>query len=206
MEQQTQIPAGFWQKADGTLVPESMIKPIDKMRDELVRELCAGAKARSAELAEYKAESFEQIAAFVSLSAEQYGVKVGGKKGNVTLMSFDGRHKIIRQIAETLVFDERLQTAKVLIDNCIRRWAEGSRDEIRVLVNDAFQVNKAGKISTSRVLGLRRLDIKDPEWLQAMQAITDSVQAADSKPYVRFYERVGDSDEYRQISLDVAGV
>lgn len=39
-----------------------------------------------------------------------------------------------------------------------------------------------------------------------MQAIGDSVQTAGSKPYLRFYERVGDSDEYRPISLDVAGV
>lgn len=206
MEQQTQIPAGYWQKADGTFVPESMIKDIDKMRDELVRQQIEGAKKRSAELAEFKAKAFADIAAFVSLSADQYGAKIGGKKGNVQLTTFDGQYKIIRQMQETLVFDERLQAAKELIDRCINRWAEGSRDEIRVLVNDAFQVNQQGNISTGRVLGLKRLAISDPEWLSAMQAITDSVQTAGSKPYLRFYERVGDSDEYRPISLDVAGV
>ncbi|WP_421793524.1 DUF3164 family protein [Hydrocarboniphaga effusa] len=206
MEQQIQVPAGFWQKADGSLVPESMVKEIDKMRDELVRQQIEIAKQKSADLSDFKAQSFSEIAAFISLSADQYGAKIGGKKGNVTLMTFDGKYKIIRQMQETLVFDERLQAAKELIDRCINRWAEGSRDEIRVLVNDAFQVNQQGSIRTGRVLGLKRLAISDPEWLSAMQAITDSVQTAGSKPYLRFYERVGDSDEYRPISLDVAGV
>jgi hypothetical protein len=37
-----------------------------------------------------------------------------------------------------------------------------------------------------------------------MQAIADSVRVASSKAYVRIYERVGDTDDYRPISLDVA--
>ena len=49
-------------------------------------------------------------------------------------------------------------------------------------------------------------NIKDPRWLNAMQAISESVQVVNSKAYVRVYERIGDSDQYQPISLDVAGV
>jgi hypothetical protein len=200
------IPAGYWRDGEGRLIPENMVKPIDKARDDLVRELVGKAKAASAILADFKTKAFGDIGAFVEMSGEQYGVKLGGVKGNVTLLSFDGRFKIVRQIQEHLVFDERLQAAKQLIDECIQTWTEGSRDEIKALINDAFQVNKEGKINTARVLGLKRLNISDEKWLRAMQAIADSVQVAGSKAYIRIYERIGDTDQYQPISLDVAGV
>lgn len=202
----TAIPEGFWKDAKGCLVPESMIKPIDRTRDELARDLGQRAKAMSAALRDFKTTVFNEINAFVDLSAEQYDVKLGGKKGNLTLYSFDGAIKIQVAIAEHMVFDERLQAAKHLIDECIVEWSQGSRDEIKVLVQSAFQTDKEGKINTGRVLALRRLDIRDEKWQKAMQAISESLQVVGSKEYIRFYERVGDSDQYQPISLDLAAV
>ena len=202
----TAIPDGFWKDAKGCLVPESMIKPIDRTRDELSRDLGQRAKTMSAALRDFKTTVFNEINAFVDLSAEQYDVKLGGKKGNLTLYSFDGAIKIQVAIAEHMVFDERLQAAKHLIDECIIDWSQGSRDEIKVLVQSAFQTDKEGKINTGRVLALRRLDIRDEKWQKAMQAISESLQVVGSKEYIRFYERVGDSDQYQPISLDLAAV
>jgi len=207
MTQVTQtVPAGYKIDAQGRLIPESMIRPIDLARDSLVQEIVVTATDLAAKIAEVKTRFFRDIAAFVQLSVEQYDVKVGGEKGNVTLVSFDGRYKVIRAIQETLVFDERLQAAKALIDSCLQRWSEGAQPEIKVLINDAFQVDKAGNINTNRVLGLRRLAIQDEEWQRAMTAIGEALQVAGSKSYVRIYERVGDSDKYRPISLDMAAV
>ena len=200
------IPEGYRADAKGCLVPESMIKPIDRTRDELVGELSRQARIVSDSLREFKARVFADINAFVDLSAEQYGVKMGGKKGNLTLFSFDGAFKVQVAIAEHMVFDERLQAAKHLIDECIIDWSQGSRAEIKVLVQAAFQTDKEGKINTGRVLALRRLDIRDEKWQKAMQAIGESLQVVGSKEYVRFYERIGNTDQYRPISLDVAAV
>lgn len=200
------IPTGYWQDTNGRLVPTDLIKDIDKARHELVSDIVAKSRELNLLLVAFKAQTFADIGAFVELSAEKYGAKVGGTKGNITLMSFDGKFKIVRQMQENLSFDERLQAAKSLIDDCINDWTQGSRAEIKVLIDNAFQVNKEGKISTSRVLGLRRLDIKDEKWQAAMQAISDSVQVLGSKPYIRIYERVGDSDNYQPISLDLANV
>ncbi len=200
------IPPGYWQNSSGTLVPESLIKPIDRTRDELVKEMARKARIVSDTLREFKVGVFSDINAFVELSAEQYGVKLGGKKGNLTLYSFDGALKVQVAIAEHMVFDERLQAAKQLIDECITDWSQGSRDEIKVLVQAAFQTDKEGKINTGRVLALRRLDIGDARWQTAMRAIGESLQVVGSKEYVRFYERIGNTDQYRPISLDVAAV
>ena len=206
MNTERKILEGYRADAKGCLVPESLIKPIDRTRDELARDLGLRAKAMSASLRDFKTTVFNDINAFVDLSAEQYDVKLGGKKGNLTLYSFDGAIKIQVAIAEHMVFDERLQAAKHLIDECIIDWSQGSRDEIKVLVQSAFQTDKEGKINTGRVLALRRLDIRDEKWQKAMQAISESLQVVGSKEYIRFYERVGDSDQYQPISLDLATV
>ncbi|MFT0531633.1 DUF3164 family protein [Castellaniella hirudinis] len=205
MTAQTPIPDGYKQDGQGRLIPIETIKPIDLERDVLVAKLVDGAKQCAGQLRDYKVHAFGDIAAFIELSAEQYGAKVGGTKGNVTLMSFDGRYKVLRACDESIVFDERLQAAKALIDECLRDWTKSTGPEIRALIDRAFEVGKAGQLNTARILALRRVNIDDPRWQEAMQAISESVQVVGSKSYIRVYERVGDSDRYVPIPLDVAG-
>ena len=195
----------YWRDATGTLTPEELVRDIDKERDELVTEWVEKGKALNRQIGEFKGGIFGDLGAFIELSAEKYGAKVGGNKGNVTLFSYDGKYKIQRAINESLQFDERIQAAKVLIDECLNEWSEGSRPELKALIERAFNVDKEGNLNTSRILGLRRVEIQDPRWLRAMQAISESVQVVSSKAYVRMYERVGDSDKYVPIALDVAG-
>ncbi|UCV00727.1 DUF3164 family protein [Acidovorax radicis] len=199
------IPNGYWEDANGALIPVSKIKDIDKDRHRTVSDLCEAAIKQHTELAAFKTNAMAEVTEFIDRSLAEYDVKHGGKKGNVTLISFDGRYKVVRQMQESLVFDERLMAAKALIDECIQRWSKGSNAHIKVLVNDAFQVDQAGKISTGRVLGLRRLKIDDETWLRAMAAISDSMQVASTKPYIRFYERDA-RGEYVAINLDMAAV
>lgn len=200
------IPVGYWQDASGSLIPESKIKDIDKLRHQVVTDLCVMAEKSRDGLADFKARAMQEVAALVSTSMEQYGVKAGGEKGNVTLISFDGRYKLVRSMQDKLTFGEQLMAAKALIDECVHEWAHNADDNIKVLVNHAFQTDKEGKINTGRVLGLRRLEIRDAKWQSAMQAIADSIQIASTKPYVRFYKRNDTTGEYESISLDVAAV
>lgn len=200
-----EVPKGYWKTADGSLMPEALVKPVDKDRHQVVTGLCEQAKQVSADLLAYKLSAMQAVQEFVDRSLAEYDVKYGRVKGNVTLVSYDGGYKIVRQMQETIVFDERLQAAKQLIDECVHRWAKGSNANIKALVQGAFQVDKAGLISTGRVLGLRSLEIDDEQWQAAMSAIQDSMQVASTKPYIRFYER-NEAGEYVAISLDVAGV
>jgi hypothetical protein len=200
------IPKGYWQDAHGSLTPESKIKPIDRARTELVTEALAQARQMSATLLQFKAALLERLADFEQRSASEYGAKVGGKKGNITLVSYDGRYKLMRAMQDTLVFDERLQVAKLKIDECVHAWAKGANKNIQALVNHAFQVDQAGKVSTKRILALRQLDIEDPAWQEAMRAIADSMTTASSKAYVRFYERNDATGEYVAVPLDVTSL
>lgn len=198
-------PPGYWEDARGNLVPVAKVKDIDKARDKAVRSLIEGARKASAELAHFKALAMQQVELFLEFSAAEYGVELGGEKGNVTLVSFDGRYKVVRQIAENLAFDERLQVAKALIDECVHLWAKGANKNLQSLVSHAFQVDQEGKVSTGRVLSLRTLKIDDEKWRQAMDAIADSMKTVSSKSYIRFYERLPNG-AYQPIALDVAAL
>ncbi len=187
----------------GHLVPESQVKEIDKLRDDVVLDLVAQARDLQMAMIDFKAVAMGIIADFVDLSAAEFDVKYGGTKGNVTLISFDGKYKIQRSIGEHRNFDERIQAAKAKIDGCIKRWSEGSNDHIKALVELAFKVNKQGFIDVNQVLSLRQLNIDDPDWIEAMDAIADSIKVVGSTPYLRIYER-DNSGAFKQISLDIA--
>ena len=190
----------YWRDAKGNLTPAELVKDIDKARDALVHEWVERGRDLSKAISHFKEGIFGDVQAFIELSAEKYGAKVGGNKGNVTLFSYDGKYKIQRAINESLQFDERIQAAKVLIDECLNEWSEGSRPELKALIERAFNVDKEGNLNTSRILGLRRVEIQDSRWQNAMQAISESVQVVSSKAYVRLYERVGETDQYVPIA------
>lgn len=197
------IPAGYMQNARGLLQATELVSDLDKLRDQTVLKLVEEAKAMSTSLASFRDDAFETINAFVDISAERYGVKVGGNRGGVQLQSFDGRYRVQLAVADKVEFSELLMVAKALVDECLREWSESAGPEIRTLVGEAFQVDKKGKISTGKVLSLRGLDIKHEKWLRAMQAITESITVIGTKPYLRVYER-DSKGEYIQLSLDVA--
>lgn len=202
---QKPVPEGYMKNGVGNLVPIESIKEIDLLRDRFVREQVVKAEKVSALLGEFKQLLAGDIQAFLELSAEKYEADMGGARGNLSLTSFDGQFKVLRAVADRLEFDERLQAAKSLIDDCLREWTRDSGSEIRALIDQAFQVDKKGKINTKRIISLRQLKIEHPIWLRAMEAIGDALTVTGSCTYYRVYER-DDKGEYQQIQLDFSGV
>jgi len=202
------IPKGYWMDAKGALIPVSKIKDVDKDRDALVRGLVEEAKGVREAMAEFKADLLARIQAFIDRSAADYGVQMRGAagKGNVQLVSYDGKFKILRAVQDSITFNEQLQVAKAQIDECVHAWSKGSNANIKALVNHAFQVDNANNVNVGRILGLKSLKIDDPQWEQAMKAIGESMQVASSKAYVRLYERNDATGAYEPIALDIASL
>jgi hypothetical protein len=211
----TVLPAGqqelngrlYMTDSKGALVPMELVKPADQARDEMVRDLAQQAERWSRSLAEFKAKAFADVDAFLALVAEKYGAKAvpGGEKGNVTLLSYDGRVRIQVQVADVISFkSEDLQACKSIIDALIAEWSADSQAEIRAIVMNAFRVDNAGQINRGALLGLRRLDIKDPRWARAMEALNASISVDGTKPYIRFARRSATDKAWENISLDIA--
>lgn len=198
-----QVPKGFMANAKGDLVPISKIPDSVLAEDKMVAHVAELAEVVSNDLGEFLVEAEKQIEAYVTLLADKYGLSRGGNKGNAHFVTHDGRYKIQRQVSDRIVFGPELQIAKELVDQCIARWSEGSNDNIRALVVNAFDVDKEGKVNIDRILGLRRLEIKDDDWRRAMQAINDSMRTASTKTYIRVYRRLEDGT-YGMIPLNIS--
>jgi len=195
---------GYMEDSRGRLVPIDLVSEIDQLRDQTVRGMIERAEAMRDELRKFREEMMDDVATFVSLSASEYGVEYGGTKGNICLTSYDGTKKVSINIHDQIVFDERLQVAKQLVDECISEWTEGARSEIKALIQDAFKVDTAGRVDRWRVLGLRSLQIDDEKWLRAMKAIGESIQIVGKQEYLRFHTREKASDKWQIVNIDLA--
>lgn len=203
---ETTVPAGYLQDTQGRLVPESNVREQDKLRDSIVTELAKEAANINQQLQAFKAKALSDIQDLIQIAADKYEVELGGKKGNISLTSYNGEYKIQRVYSERIDFSEELEAARELFGRCIDRWTAEANSNIRALVDRAFKTNRNGQIKTAELLGLLRLEIKDPEWQRATDALKDSIRVSGSTVYVRVYQRIDDSDKYRLIPLDLASV
>lgn len=190
--------------AKGALVPVETVKPVDMLMDETVRKIMGYARDLSAQIARFKGHTFEDVNSFQALIDQEYGAKVGGKKGNITLSSYDGLMKVQVQVADLIEFGPELQAAKKLIDECLIEWSGDSRSEIRALVNRVFQVDKEGQINRAELFMLLRVAIEDERWNSAMEAIRGSIRIIGSKTYIRFYERDRPDARWQSVTIDLA--
>jgi len=200
----TGVPAGYLQDSKGRLVPENLIKDHEKMEDDLVKKIMAYASDLSDQIARFQAHTYSDVATFMELLEEKYGLTKGGRKGNVTFQSFDGLMKVQITIQDFITFGPELQVAKQLIDECIADWSATSAAEISALVNHAFNVGKTGQVNREALFSLRRLEIDDPRWKKAVAAINDSIRTMGSKSYVRFFRRATVEDKFTPVTIDIA--
>lgn len=196
----------FMINAEGHHVPVDKVRPEDRLEDDIVRELHDRAMGVQEEIRAFKAHAFESVSTFLSLLAEKYGATKGGKKGNITLTSYDGLTRVQVAVQDYIQFGPQLQIAKQLIDECIKEWSGGANSNLKAIVDQAFRVDKNNRINTQAILGLRRLNITDEQWMKAMEAITDSIRVTSSKQYIRFYRRPSPEAEFEAVNLDIAKV
>nr|HPQ96375.1 DUF3164 family protein [Thiolinea sp.] len=178
------IPDGYMLNAQGHLVPLAQVREQDKLTDQVAFELAQEALGLHEALEQYKQRALKDIADLIAVAAERYGVRIGGEKGNVSITTYDGQYKITRSMANVITFTVELQAAKALIEQCIERWSSGADDRLRSLVMRAFKPNAQGELKTAAVLDLLKLQMDDPEWERAMDALRDSIQSAGTTVYV----------------------
>lgn len=196
----------FMINSEGHHVPYDKVKAEDKLEDVTVNTLYRKAAALNEALAAFKELAFSDVNTFLELLGEKYGVKKGGGKGNVTLTSYDGLTRVQISVADFIDFGPQLQIAKQLIDECINSWSNGANENLKIMVDHAFRVDKNNRINTTAILGLRRHDIRDEKWKQAMLAIDESIRVTRSKSYVRFYRRESSDQQWKSVPLDLASV
>jgi len=196
---------GNWIDGRGNEVPPRYIDKVDKERDRVVEKLVKIALKERERLEQLKKTVFTEFTKFIEYSAKTSGVKVGGMKGNIQLTNFSGNKRVEITIQDKLDFDERLQQAKELIDELLVEWSEGARDELKLIVNKAFNVDKKGRVNVKEILGLRKIKIPDKRWKKAMDLIDEARTVLSTKAYIRFQMREKNG-EWKSILLDLASI
>lgn len=205
-EKSADILLAYKRNAVGDLVAIENIKELVLIEDALTDEIVNEAIELQIRMAAFKNKCIDKMGEFVELSMDEYGAKSAmGKKGNLTLRTFDGSYSVSIKVQNKLGFDSKLDIAKGMIDECARKWAEGSRPEIKTIIAQAFQTDKRGNINREKVFELLRWDIKDPDWLRAMEALKDSIFHESSKEYFQISRRVSDKENKMvQLSLNLS--
>ncbi len=197
---------GRWIDAAGNPVPAKYIGKVEKKRDAMVEKLFRQALLTQERLRKLKELANSDIATYLDWLASQHGEESLNPGGNYELDSFSGDKRVKIKVNKMIEFDERLQLAKQKIDRCLLKWSEGGNANLQVVVCDAFKVDQKGNVDTRRILGLRRLKIKDDEWKAAMDLITEAVTITGSRTYLMFQVRKSPTAEWETVRLDLAGV
>ncbi len=181
----------YWVDGSGAKVPTNRLTTQEKDREKLVNGLIRRAKRLQEYIAKEKEEMNEEIKNFLgdvaALEDEEW---VGG----AVIRSFAGDQAVRVKLHQLLTFDERLTVAKQKIDKCIGSWSNNANSKLVSLVNDVFRVNQSGQVNAKMVLGLRKHNIDDPLWLEAMELISDSVRVQSTKTYFYFQEADEDGE------------
>ncbi|ATG58194.1 MULTISPECIES: DUF3164 family protein [Pseudoalteromonas] len=199
------VPEGYLKDGKGNLVAIANIKQTDLIKDEFVKKAIDKAIEMQEALAEFKQSLMAEADDFIELLAQEHGVNLGGKKGNVMLRTFDSQLKVTLQTQERIELGPELTLAKQLIDQCLDEWTEGGNQNIKAIVSKTFNTDKQGSLNPQRILALRKLEITDDsgKWAKAMNIIAESVGVVDSTRFIRFYKQ-DDNGIEQAISLDIA--
>jgi hypothetical protein len=200
-----EVPEGFRENAKGHLVPQHLISQTDQVVDDLVTELAAKWVALSETIAEFKKTSFGDVHAVLGMINDEYKVKKGGEKGNVTLYSYNGGYKLLVAVNDTIGCGPELKASIEKIRECTDTWLEGAKPEAVVIINELLATNGKGDVSIGKLLQIRRYRFDNDDWRMAMKALDDALRVVGSKQYLRLYERVENSG-YAAIPLDIAAL
>lgn len=199
---------GFWINGKGEAVHPDMIRVDEQLKSELVERIIAAAQNLTGLISIFKAECNEQVESYFALLLQNYNVDAKGKsvKGNLNLENFSSTAKVEIRAMDTLKPDEKIQIAKMKLDEFLKEETEDSTPIVRTLIMKAFEVDKKGNIDTKKLLALRSYDIVAPKWVEAMSIIADSLQVASTKSYIRFYTRENAESDWKLIPIDIAAV
>lgn len=180
------------------------IPPMKKLQDEQVRMIFGFAFALSAQVSRFKGHAYEDLGALDALMMQDYGVTIGGPKGNRTYSTFDGLMKIEVRIQDRIAYGPEMQIAKAIFDKVLTARASGSDPLIRSIITNAFDTDKEGKINRTNVFVLLGIEDPDPEFQQGQKAIRAAMHVIGSKSYLRFQHREAHDAEWQTLTIDLA--
>lgn len=207
-----QIIDGRMRDENDSLVLVKNIHDKDLLFHDLVLSIAIIWKGLAGKIERFKGHNFRDVQAVLSLLFEHYKITRGGRDGNMQFFTFDRKYKLQIAIQKGLDFGPELQAAEVKLLESARQLTtavSGDADSVQAadletIVTASFK-RIDGKVSVSKVLGLRRFKIHNTLWNEAMDIIDEAIIVTSKKQQIRLYERI-ETGAYVAIPLDIAAL
>lgn len=185
----------------GQTVPAKYVSAYDKQRDEIVTRIHARWTKCRKDLTKALNDSLADLEKLQAASERKIT-----DKGNLTFRSFDGNLRVELRAGAHIELDPRVMAArdKMLAyarELCSKAGADA--EALFELVSDAFQTNKSGSLSASKVLALCRRNITAKVWQDARKELLDSINPVLGKTYIRVAERANRQKDFVPIKLEL---
>ena len=90
------------------------------------------------------------------------------------------------------------------MDEYIHEVGAEAPDEMRALLNYAFEVDNQGKVNRSGLYAMRRWNIEHPKWVKAMDAVKDSQRVESTREFVRISTRPNTQAGFKSMQINLA--
>lgn len=192
-----------WIDLNGNEVPAQYVPKIDKDRERITLKHLKRAKKLSEQLERFKEELLADCDAVYEKMLADNNVP-GNSKGGFSISTFDRDAKIEISVQERIEFDDLISVAHEKIKLYLEEKTQGVDHDLQQIINQAFETRKA-RMDVKRILGLFRLKINHPTWMEAMELIKQSINRNNSKRYARVWEK-DKNGEYRNIELNFSSI
>jgi len=191
----------------GNSIKVENIKDHEKDSNNFVVQSILACARVSDTLSQLRSELESEFDGHVKSLFEQYNKKMGGKKGNVTVFSFDRKLKLECSKQERETTNEHIIVAKQLVDGCVKNWSKGANKNLQSFVSRYFRTDADGNYNVSDLKRLRKMELAHPDedWDKAMEALDNSIEFDTTATYFRAYYR-DENGSYIQIPLDIAKI
>jgi len=200
----------YWENNKGHLVAVDSVAEREKQKDALVEVIVDEARKVRGQLMGFRETVFELVYEYLDNLRKEYGIEPKGKsgnkhQGNLTFIDYSGGYKVQIRIVKKISFDEHLQLAKEVFDGCVNRWSKGADQNVLTLVHGAFDVDSEGKVNSSRLLELRKIEIEDEEWNKMIEMINRSITTESTKKGILVYQK-NEEGGWKGIPLSLSGL
>jgi hypothetical protein len=190
---------------DGNQVPSGFIHKIDRDKHAMAERYAKKAQKLSDALKEFKEAFFEEADQLYQRSLDDAKVKRrDNAKGSYTISTIDKRIKCEVTVNEFMTFNDNISLAQEKLHEYLSTKTNSIDDDLKAIINSAFETSK-GRLDVKRIIGLKKLNIKDELWLAAMSLIDQSYEVRNTKRYGRIWI-LDEQGEYQNVCLDFASL
>ncbi len=195
---------GEWMNRNGRFVNPKTINRVAKKRDAVVSKVMQKTMKLQSDMEKHKAWVRAEAEKYLAYVKKHAGVEDVVTKGNLTLSDYANLHAIEISVNDIIVFDERLNVAKGIIDKCLLKWTKKSNINLKAIVDQAFAVDKKTGVNKMMILKLLEIEIQDSDWKKAMNMIRESMSVSGTRQYLGFRKRANSEAKFTAINLNLS--